>query len=114
MSEHNSIIIKHMYKAEIHSLLFKYLKNLLPRAFDKMFIQKLFHMKTKSSSDVVTSFCRSTVIQQSLTFIRLKVRNNSFFIIRDSKKISFQIKIKPIPFEYDNSNRLLSYVILCI
>ena len=84
MSEHNLITIKHMYKAEIGILLFKYHQNLLPRSFDKMFIQKSFHMKTRSSSNVVTSFSRSIIIQQSLTFIGPKVWNNIFLII-DSK-----------------------------
>ena len=42
-------------------------------------------MKTRSSSNVVTSFCRSTVIQQSLKFIGPKVWNNIPLIIRDSK-----------------------------
>ena len=74
-----------MYKAEIGILLFKYHKNLLPRSFNKIFIQKLFHMKTRSSSNVVTSFCRSTVIQQSLKFIGPKVWNNIPLMIRDSK-----------------------------
>ena len=83
MSEH--ITIKHNYKAEIGILMFKYHKNLLPRSFDKIFIQKSFHIKTRSSSNVVTSFCRSTVIQQSLKFIGPKVWNNIPLIIRDSK-----------------------------
>ena len=74
-----------MYKAEIGILMLKYPKNLLPRSFDKIFIQKLFHMKTRSSSNVVTSFCASTVIQQSLKFIGPKVWNNILFIIRNSK-----------------------------
>ena len=73
MSEHNLITVKHMYKVEIGILMFKYHKNLLPRSFNKIFIQKSFHMKTRSSSNVVTSFCRSTVIQQSLKFIGPKV-----------------------------------------
>ena len=64
ISEHNLITIKHMYKAEIGILMFKYHKNLLLRSFDKIFIQKSFHMKTRSSSNVDTSFCLSTVIQQ--------------------------------------------------
>ena len=85
MSEHNLITIKHMYKAEIGILMFKYHKNLLPRSFNKIFIQKSFHMKTRSSSNVVTSFCRSTVIQQSLKFIGPKVWNNIPLMIRDSK-----------------------------
>ena len=74
-----------MYKAEIGILMFKYHKNLLPRSFNKIFIQKSFHMKTRSSSIVVTSFCRSTVIQQSLKFIGPKVWNNIPLMIRDSK-----------------------------
>ena len=85
MPEHNLITIKHMFKAEIRILVFKYHKNLLPRSFDKIFIQKSFHMKTKSSSNVVTSFCQSTVIQQSLKFIGPKVWNNILLIIKDSK-----------------------------
>ena len=85
MSEHNLITIKHMYTAEIGILMFKYHRNLLPRSFNKIFIQKSFHMKTRSSSNVVTSFCRSTVIQQSLKFIGPKVWNNIPLMIRDSK-----------------------------
>ena len=85
MSEHNLITIKYMYKEEIGILMFKYHKNLLPRSFNKIFIQKLFHMKTRSSSNVVTSFCRSTVIQQSLKFIGPKIWNNIPLMIRDSK-----------------------------
>ena len=85
MSEHNLITIKHMYKAEIGILMFKYHKNLLPQSFDKIFIQKSFHMKTRSSSNVVTCFCRSTVFQQSLKFIGSKVWNNIPLIITDSK-----------------------------
>ena len=73
MSEHNLITIKHMYKMEIGILMSKYYKNLLPRSFDKIFIQKSFHMKTRSSSNAVTSFCGSTVIQQSLKFIGPKL-----------------------------------------
>ena len=61
MSKHNLITIEHMYKAKIGILVFKYHKNLLPRSFDKTFIQKSFHMKTRSSSNVVFSFSRSTV-----------------------------------------------------
>ena len=56
MSEHNLITIKHMYKAEIGTLMFKYHKNLLPRSFDKIFIQKSFHMKTRSSSKLLPAF----------------------------------------------------------
>ena len=63
MSEHNLITIKHMYN-EIDILMFKYHKNLLPRSFDKIFIQKSFRMKIRRTSNVVTSFCRSTLIQQ--------------------------------------------------
>ena len=73
MSEHNLITIKHMYKMEIGILMSKYYKNLLPQSFDKIFIQKSFHMKIRSSSNAVTSFCRSTVIQQSLKFIGPKL-----------------------------------------
>ena len=74
-----------MSKAEIGILKFKYHKNLLPRSFDKIFIQKSFHVKTRSSSNDVNSFCRSTVIQQSLQFIGPKVWNNIPLIIKDSK-----------------------------
>ena len=74
-----------MYKAEIGILMFKYHKNLLPRSFDKIFIQNSFYIKTRSSSNVVTSFCRYTVIQQLLKFIGPKVWNNIPLIIRDSK-----------------------------
>ena len=82
-----------MYKAEI-GIMFKYHKNLLPRSFDKIFIQKSFHMKTRSSSNVDTSFCRS-VIQQSLKFIGPKVWNNIPFTIRDSKTNNvFKQKLK--------------------
>ena len=84
MSEHNLITIKHMYKAKIGILMFKYHKNLLPQSFNKIFIQKSFYMKTKSSSNVVTSFCRFTLIQQSLKFIGPKVWNNIPLIVRDS------------------------------
>ena len=45
MSEHNLIIIKHIYKAEIVIFMFKYHKNLMPPSFDKIFFQKSFHMK---------------------------------------------------------------------
>ena len=84
-----------MYKEEIDILMFKYHKNLLPRSFDKIFIQKSFHTKTRSSSNVVTNFCRSTVIQQSLKFIGPKVWNNTPHIIRDSKTNNvFKQKLK--------------------
>ena len=74
-----------MYKAEIGILMFKYHKNLLPQSFDKIFIQKLFHTKARSSSNVFTSFCRSTVNQQSIgrikKFIGPNVWNNIPLII---------------------------------
>ena len=54
-----------MYKADVKTFKLKYHKNLLPQAFEKIFNQKSFHKKTRSSSNVVTSFCHSTVIQQS-------------------------------------------------
>ena len=65
ISKHISITIEHMYKADVKTLKLKYHKNLLPQAFEKIFNQKSFHKKTRSSSNVVTSFCHSTVIQQS-------------------------------------------------
>ena len=84
-----------MYKAEIDILMFKYHKNLLPRSFKKIFIQKSFHMKTRSSNNVVTSFCRSTVVQQSLKFIGPKVWNNISLIIRNAKTNNvFKQKLK--------------------
>ena len=94
MSEQNLITIKHMYKAEIGFLVFKYHKKLVPRAFDKIFIQKSFHIKSRSSSNVVTSFCRSTVIQKWLKFFGPKVWNNISLIIRDYKtKNVFKLKL---------------------
>ena len=73
--------------------MFKYYKNLLPR-FDKMFIQKSFYMKTRRSRNVVSGFCRSTVIQQSLKFIGPKVCNNIPLIIRDFKTNNvFKLKL---------------------
>ena len=64
----------------------------MPGAFDKMFTQKSFHMKTRSSSNVVNSFCRSTVIELSLKFIGPKVWNNIPLIIRDQKQAVFSNK----------------------
>ena len=100
MSEHSLITTKHMYKMEISILMFKCQKNLLPRSFDKIFIQKSFHMKTRSSSNIVASFCRSTVIQQSLKFIGPKVWNNIPLIIKNSKINNAFKKIKLIPFKF--------------
>ena len=85
MSEHNLITIIHMCKGKIGIFMFKYHKYLLSRTLDKILIQKAFHMKTRSSNNVLTSFCRSTVIQQSLKLIGPKVWNNISLIIRDSK-----------------------------
>ena len=85
MSEHNLIIIKHIYTAEIDIFMFKYHKNLMPRSFEKIFFQNSFHMKIRSSSNFATSFCRCTIIQQSLKFIGSKIWNNIPLVIRESK-----------------------------
>ena len=65
--------------------MFKFHKKLLPSAFDNIFKLKTLKMKTRSNSQIIPKSCRTTVVQQSLSFIGPKVWNNLPPAIRNSK-----------------------------
>ena len=46
----------------------KYHQGALPSAFDDMFRSKISSIKTRSNSQLVPAFCRSTVSQQSIRY----------------------------------------------
>ena len=79
MSEHNLITMKHMYKAEIGILMFKYQKNLLPRTFDKIFIQKSFHMKTRTRSSSCYQFL--PIYCYSITLVNTQIFATDIILI---------------------------------
>ena len=85
MKANNLLTIKNLYKTEISMLMFKYHKQLLPSAFDNLFTLKTFRMKTRSNSQIISNYCRFTVVQQSLTFMGPKIWNDIPYGIRDSK-----------------------------
>lgn len=73
MKKRKLLPIKHLYKTEIGMLMFKHNKKLLPQAFEIFFTYKPFYMKTRSSSQVILNYCKSSIAQQSLTYIGPKV-----------------------------------------
>ena len=94
MKENNLITIKSLRNIEIGTLMFKYHQKLLPKAFDNLFTRKTFQMNTRCSSQIVPKSCRSTVNQQSLSYIGPKIWNDIPLAIRNSKTItSFKQKL---------------------
>ena len=69
MKSNNLLSIKQLYKTEIGVLMFKYHKKLLPQAFENFFTFKSFNMNTRSCSQIIPNYCKSSVAQQSLSYI---------------------------------------------
>ena len=81
MKSHNLLSIKQLQFKEIAVLMFKLTTNSLPRPFLSMFqntklkFQNNSPMKTRSNSNLVPKFCRSSTTKESLEYKRPVVWN---------------------------------------
>ena len=95
MRRHNLLTIKDIFKHDVAVIMYKYHQGALPSAFDDMFRSKTSSIKTRSNSQLVPAFCRSTVSQQSTRYVGPKVWSEIPIAIRKSRTISaFKKKLK--------------------
>ena len=88
MHENKFLSINNLYKFETAQIMFKHKNKQLPQAFQNFFTLKTFCMKTRSNSQIISSFCRTTVSQQSLKFVGPKIWNTIRPAIRDCQSSS--------------------------
>ena len=95
MRRHNLLTINDIFKHDVAVIMYKYHQGALPSAFDDMFRSKTSSIKTRSNSQLVPAFCRSTVSQQSIRYVGPKVWSEIPIAIRKSRTISaFKKKLK--------------------
>ena len=95
MRRHNSLTIKDIFKHDVAVIMYKYHQGALPPALDDMFRSRISSIKTRSNSQLVPVFCRSTVSQQSIRYVGPKVWSEIPIAIRKSRTISaFKKKLK--------------------
>ena len=95
MRRHNLLTIKDIFKHDVAVIMYKYHQGALPSAFDDMFRSKISSIKTRSNSQLVPAFCRTTVSQQSIRYVGPKVWSEIPIAIRKSRTISaFKKKLK--------------------
>ena len=95
MRRHNLLTIKDIFKHDVAVIMYKYHQGALPSAFDDMFLSKISSIKTRSNSQLVPAFCRSTVSQQFIRYVGPKVWSEIPIAIRKSRIISaFKKKLK--------------------
>ena len=91
----NLLTIKGIFKHDLAVIMYKHHQGALPSAFDDMLRSKISSIKTRSNSQLVPAFCRSTVSQQSMRYVGPKVWSEIPIAIRKSRTISaFKKKLK--------------------
>ena len=95
MRRHNLLTKKDIFKHDVAVIMYKYHQGALSSAFDDMFRSRIFSIKTRSNSQLVPPYCRSTVSQQSIRYVGPKVWSEIPIAIGKSRTISaFKKKLK--------------------
>ena len=95
MRRHNLLTIKDIFIHDVAVIMYKYHQGALPPAFDDMFRSKISSIKTRSNSQLIPAFYRSTVSQQSIRCVGPKVWSEIPIAIKKSRTISaFKKKLK--------------------
>ena len=84
-----------MYESEIAILMYKFQKRTLPIQIQQLFQFKPCQIKTRSDSQIISLYFRTTICQQSIKFIGPKIWNTLPQEIKNcSTLVSFKNKLK--------------------
>ena len=95
MIKNELLYIQQLYESEIAILMYKFQKRTLPIPIRQLFQLKPCQIKTRNDSQIISSYFKTTVCQQSIKFIGPKIWNSLPQEIKNCfTLVSFKNKLK--------------------